>query len=246
MRTSKREAESNYRKDYADTDTLAKVKLEANDDILHHASTGTADRPLDVNNIAVDIDNMPIDQVRPQRTLLSQRPKKVRKDARGQDTHERRYENWIRWYNKSGNKEKHNAAASKRSTTTLAYAQRYARELTSGLMDIANVKDETIIKYGLEYKTDENRWITTLTTNEMECIDICKKGTDKEDDTDSVVSLTDAEMDKLIRDASKKVLKVADKPTKAKKKVIEKVIEKVVDTATNKRSRKVPERFKAK
>jgi hypothetical protein len=80
----------------------------------------------------------------------------------------------------------------------------------------------------------------------MECIDICKKGTDKEDDTDSVVSLTDAEMDKLIRDASKKVLKVADKPTKTKKKVIEKVIEKVVDTATNKRSRKVPERFKAK
>jgi hypothetical protein len=113
-------------------------------------------------------------------------------------------------------------------------------------MDIKNVKDATIIKYGLEYKADENRWITTLTTNEMECIDICKKGTDKEDDTDSVVSLTDAEMDKLIRDASKKVLKVADKPTKAKKKVIEKVIEKVVDTATNKRSRKVPERFKAK
>ena len=113
-------------------------------------------------------------------------------------------------------------------------------------MLIENVKDVTIIKYGLEYKDDENRWITTLTTDQIECMDTCKKGTEKEDDTESVVSLTDAEMDKLIRDASKKVMKSVDKPTKAKKKVIEKVIEKVVDTATNKRSRKVPERFKAK
>jgi len=246
MRTSKREAENNYRKDYTDTTTLARVKLEPTDDILHHASTGTNDTPLDVDNIAVDIDNMPLDQARPQRTLLSQRPKKVRKDARGQEAHDRRYDNWIRWYNKSGNKAKHNAAASKRSTTTLAYAQRYARELTIGLMDIAKVKDATIIKYGLEYREEENRWITTLTTDEMRCIDDCKKATDKEDDTESVASLTDAEMDKLIRDASNKVLKVADKPTKVKKKVIEKVIEKIVDTASNKRVRKVPVRFKPK
>ena len=53
-------------------------------------------------------------------------------------------------------------------------------------------------------------------------------------------------MDKLIRDASNKVMNSVDKPTKAKKKVIEKVIEKIVDTATNKRVRKVPVRFKAK
>jgi hypothetical protein len=256
MRTSKREAENNYRKDYTDTDTLARVKLEPTDDIQERAYTGTDDRPIDVDNRAlpaVNIENIslnpnvaisraiPSNQAR---TLLSQRPKKVRKDARGQEAHDRRYDNWIRWYNKDGNKEKHNAAASKRSTTTLAYAQRYARELTTGLMDISKVKDETIIKYGLEFKDD--RWITTLTTNEMECIDACKKGNDKEDDTESVASLTDAEMDKLIRDASNKVLKVADKPTKAKKKVIEKVIEKIVDTATNKRVRKVPVRFKAK
>ena len=120
-------------------------------------------------------------------------------------------------------------------------------------MDIAKVKDETIIKYGLEYKSEENRWITTLTTNEMECIDVCKKGTDKEvacecevSDTESVASLTDAEMDKLIRDASNKVLKVADKPTKSKKKMVEKVIEKVVDKTSNKRVRKSPSRLKAR
>ena len=52
-------------------------------------------------------------------------------------------------------------------------------------------------------------------------------------------------MDKLIRDASNKVLKVVDKPTKTKKKVIEKVIEKVVDTTT-KRVRKPPTRLKAR
>jgi hypothetical protein len=248
MRTSKREDENNYRKAYTDTDTLARVKLEPTDDIQERVYTGTDDRPIDVDNRvlpAIDLDRpipaIPINQAR---TLLSQRPKKVRKDARGQETHDRRYDNWIRWYNKGNNKAKHNAAASKRSTTTLAYAQRYARELTTGLMDISKVKDETIIKYGLEFKDD--RWITTLTTNEMECIDACKKGNDKEDDTESVASLTDAEMDKLIRDASNKVLKVADKPTKAKKKVIEKVIEKIVDTATNKRVRKAPVRFKAK
>jgi hypothetical protein len=256
MRTSKREAENNYRKDYTDTDTLARVKLEPTDDIQERAYTGTDDRPIDVDNRvlpAVNIENIslnpnvaisraiPSNQAR---TLLSQRPKKVRKDARGQQAHDRRYDNWVRWYNKDGNKEKHNAAASKRSTTTLAYAQRYVRELNTNLMDISKVKDATIIKYGLEFKDD--RWITTLTTNEMECIDACKKGNDKEDDTESVASLTDAEMDKLIRDASNKVLKVADKPTKAKKKVIEKVIEKIVDTATNKRVRKVPVRFKAK
>ncbi len=46
-------------------------------------------------------------------------------------------------------------------------------------MDPTKVKDETFIKYGLEYKADESRWITTLTTNEMECIDVCKKGIEK-------------------------------------------------------------------
>jgi hypothetical protein len=257
MRTSKREAENNYRKDYTDTSTLAQVKLEPTDDIQERAYTGTDQMPIDVDNRAlpaIDLDRpipaIPINQTR---TLLSQRPRKVRKDARGQETHERRYENWIRWYEKGNNKQKHNAAASKRSTTTLAYAQRYVRELNTGLMDIEKVKDATIIKYGLEYKVDENRWITTLTTNEMRCMDDCKKGTEKEvvcecevSDTESVASLTDAEMDKLIRDASNKVMKSVDKPTKAKKKVIEKVIEKVVDTASNKRVRKQPQRFKAK
>jgi hypothetical protein len=147
---------------------------------------------------------------------------------------------------------KHNTTASKQSTTTLAYAQRYVRELNTGLMDISKVKDATIIKYGLEYKSEENRWITTLTTNEMECIDVCKKGTDKEvdcecevSDTESVASMTDVEMDKLIRDASNMVLKVADKPSKSKRKMVEKVIEKIVDTSTNKRVRKVPVRFKS-
>jgi hypothetical protein len=122
-------------------------------------------------------------------------------------------------------------------------------------MDPTKVNDETFIKYGLEYKSKENRWITTLTTNQMECIDVCKKGTEKVvgcecevSDTESVPSLTDDEMDKLIRDVSNKVLKVADKPTKTKKKVIEKVIEKVLDTVTNKekRVRKPPTRLKTR
>lgn len=161
MRTSKREAETNYRKDYTDTDTLARVKLETTDDILHHASTGTAEMPIDIDNIAVDIDNMPIDQVRPQRTLLSQQGRKVRKDARGQDTHQRRHENWLRWYNKSGNKTKHNARASKRSVSTNAYVRRYIHELNTGLMDVSKVKDATIIKYELE-KDDNGVWYSTL------------------------------------------------------------------------------------
>jgi hypothetical protein len=88
----------------------------------------------------------------------------------------------------------------------------------------------------------------------MECIDVCKKGTDKEvacecevSDTESVASMTDVEMDKLVRDVSNKVLKSVDKPTKTKKKKIVKVIEKVVDTTTNKekRVRKPVTRFKA-
>jgi hypothetical protein len=91
MRTSKRETENNYRKDYTDTSTLAQIKLEPTDDILHHVSTPTADRPLDVDNIAVDIDNMslPMDQARPQRVLLSQHKAKHRKDARGQEAHDK-------------------------------------------------------------------------------------------------------------------------------------------------------------
>jgi hypothetical protein len=58
----------------------------------------------------------------------------------------------------------------------------------------------------------------------MKCIDDCKNGTDKEEcacdmsDTESVASLTEAEVDKLIRDASSKVLKATDKPTNARKK----------------------------
>ncbi len=243
--------ENNYRKDYTDTDTLVRVKLEPTDDIQERAYTGREDRPIDVDNRvlpAIDLDRpiptIPVSQS--SRTLLSERPRKVRKDTRGQDTHEQRYENWIRWYEKNGNKAKHNVRASKRSTTTLAYTQRYAKELNTGMMDIANVKDATVIKYGLEY--DGNRWITTLTTDEMKCIDECKKnGTDKEDtcvcdmsDTESVSSLTEA--DKLIRDSSNKVLKATDKPTNVRKKqTVEKVIENVIDTATNKRVRKPPQ-----
>jgi hypothetical protein len=256
MRTSKREAETNYRKDYADTSTLTRVKLEPTDDLLERAYTGSEDRPIDIDNMAlpaIDLDRpIPAIPMNQARTLLSQRPKKVRKDARGQDSHTRRYDNWIRWYNKSGNKAKHNAAASKRSTTTLAYAQRYVRELNTGLMDIEKVKDATIIKYGLEYKAEENRWITTLTTDQMDCIDACKKETEKEvvcecevSDTESVASLTDAELNVLIRDASSKVLKSVDKPTKTKKKMVEKAIVDVVASATNKRVRKPPQKLKA-
>ncbi len=86
----------------------------------------------------------------------------------------------------------------------------------------------------------------------MECVDVCKKWTDKEvacecevSDTESVASLTDAEINVLIRDESNKMLKSVDKPTKAKKKVIENVIEEVVDKASNKCLRKVPVWFKA-
>ena len=148
---------------------------------------------------------MPIDQVRPQRTLLSQQGRKVRKDARGQETHERKYQNWIRWYEKGNNKQKHNAAASKRSVSTNAYVQRYIHELNTKIMDISKVKDATIIKYELK-KDDNGIWYSTLKTEEMECRDVCKKGTDK----------------------------IADKPTKSKKKVVEKVIEKVVDKRVRK------------
>jgi hypothetical protein len=59
MRTSKREEENNYRKDYADTDTLVKVKLEPNNDLLVRANTGSEDRPIDVENRAlpaIDLD----------------------------------------------------------------------------------------------------------------------------------------------------------------------------------------------
>jgi hypothetical protein len=83
--------------------------------VLRRAYTGSEDRPIDVDNRAlpvIDLDRpIPVIPVnRSSRTLLSQRPRKVRKDTRGQDTHERRYENWIRWYEKNGNKAKHNVS----------------------------------------------------------------------------------------------------------------------------------------
>jgi hypothetical protein len=53
MRTSKREVENNYRKDYTDTDTLARVKLEPTDDLLEQEYTGTDGRPIDVDNRAL-------------------------------------------------------------------------------------------------------------------------------------------------------------------------------------------------
>jgi hypothetical protein len=141
---------------------------------------------------------------------------------------------------------KHNAAVSKRSVSTNAYVQRYIHELNTGLMDGKRLKEATKVKYGLE-KDDQGVWYTTLKTEEMRCIDDCKKGGCKDtDDTKSVASMTDAEIDKFIRDASNKVLKVENKTTKAKKKMVEKVIEEVVDKASNKRVRKVPVRFKAK
>jgi hypothetical protein len=53
MSTSKREVENNYRKDYTDTDTLARVKLEPTDDLLEQEYTGTDGRPIDVDNRAL-------------------------------------------------------------------------------------------------------------------------------------------------------------------------------------------------
>jgi hypothetical protein len=41
MRTSKRETENNYHKDYTDATTLAKDKLEPTDDVLENTHTGT-------------------------------------------------------------------------------------------------------------------------------------------------------------------------------------------------------------
>jgi hypothetical protein len=85
MLTSKWESENNYRKDYTDTDTLARVKLEPTDDLLEQAYTGTDGRPINVDNRAlpaVNIENIslnpivvisraiPINQAR---ILLSQR-----------------------------------------------------------------------------------------------------------------------------------------------------------------------------
>jgi hypothetical protein len=49
IRTSKREVENNYRKDYTDTDTLARVKLEPTDDLLEQAYTGTDDRNITIS-----------------------------------------------------------------------------------------------------------------------------------------------------------------------------------------------------
>ena len=86
----------------------------------------------------------------------------------------------------------------------------YIHELNTGLMDISKVKDATIIKYGLE-KDDKGVWYSTLKTEQMKCIDECKKTTDKD----------------------------TDKPTKSKKIVVEKVIDTVIP-ATNKRVRKPP------
>jgi hypothetical protein len=85
IRISKREVENNYRKDYTDTDTLERVKLEPTDDLLEQAYTGTDGRPIDVDNRAlpaINIENIslnpnvvisrtiPINQTR---TSLSQR-----------------------------------------------------------------------------------------------------------------------------------------------------------------------------
>ncbi len=85
IRTSKREVENNYRKNYTDTDTLGSVKLEPTDDLLEQVYTGTDGRPIDVDNRSlpsINIENIslnpnvvisrtiPINQAR---TLLSQR-----------------------------------------------------------------------------------------------------------------------------------------------------------------------------
>jgi hypothetical protein len=69
-------------------------------DSLHSHNTS-----IIVRNLSMYISRtIPINQGR---TLLSQRARKVRKDARGQDSHTRRYENWIGWYEKDNNKAKH-------------------------------------------------------------------------------------------------------------------------------------------
>jgi hypothetical protein len=61
MCTSKRESENNYRKDYTDTDTLGRFKLEPTDDLLEQVYTETDGRLIDVDNRslpAINIENI--------------------------------------------------------------------------------------------------------------------------------------------------------------------------------------------
>ena len=124
MRTSIGELNRAYLKFYNNPDTLAKVKVEASQDLLQKASSGQA-----------------------QTSIV--RPAPVPKETI--DIHERRRANAKKWYADPENKKEHLKKVREHSKDPKVYRERFIRELNSGKMDISKVQDKTIQKYDIKY-----------------------------------------------------------------------------------------------
>ena len=144
MRTSQFELVRAYLKFYDNPDTLAKVKLEPDVDLIERAQSGHIDTPIIVgNNDTIRIKQEPNDV--PINISKNKKPR--------METHERKRLTSKKWYEE--HKEHHKEKVRSYSNKPDVIKKRYIRELNNGLLNFDKLKKETIDKYDIKY--DNNK-----------------------------------------------------------------------------------------
>ena len=144
MRTSQFESVRAYLKFYDNPDTLAKVKLEPDVDLIERAQSGHIDTPIIVgNNDTIRIKQEPNDV--PINISKNKKPR--------METHERKRLTSKKWYEE--HKEHHKEKVRSYSNKPDVIKKRYIRELNNGLLNFDKLKKETIDKYDIKY--DNNK-----------------------------------------------------------------------------------------
>ena len=143
MRTSVQTILKSYVKHYQNTDTLAKVKIEPTDDLVQHANSNNIDLSNANNN------NRPQRQQVNNNNLIAQQIRRVEPVI---SSHERKANNFKRWYENPENKKEHLAKVKEHSKLPLTYAKRIVRELNSGLQEYNRMTSTTLEKYGIKVK----------------------------------------------------------------------------------------------
>lgn len=143
MRTSKAEVERNYLKKYTSPDQLVKVKIEPTDELVKN----TSQTVINVDEIQDKVLDALTEQPKAQKKLIPEPT--VKKVVNVQD---RKKENFKKYYSNPDNAEKHRERVKKYNNSLLTVANRYARELNSGMLDWNRLLKSTKDKYQLYTK----------------------------------------------------------------------------------------------
>lgn len=144
MRTSKKEIETNYLKQYSDTDTLAKVKVEPSEDLISKTTIATDKQTA----WEVEDDGVKSAKTKTKSNININKPtvKPV------QSTYKKKKQTFKEWYSIPENAELHKKRMRENNNKIDVVARRYVRELNDGKLDYNKMLKSTKDKYKLKLK----------------------------------------------------------------------------------------------